>query len=199
MIRHHIFDIGNVILKFDFSTAAAKVSEQCAVEESEILPSVSHLHVDLETGRMNADEFLAEAIRLTGYTGDAAAFRLAFQDIFTVNEPIAALVEELHADGGSLYLLSNTSDLHVPFFTSEYRVFDRFHDAVYSYVAGCMKPDPEIFRIAAEQFGVDPAETVYLDDLPANVEAACAAGFQGIVYDHRDHDGFRESYAAVMG
>lgn len=198
MIRHHVFDIGNVILKFDFSLASARVADRCELPEAELLPAVQPMHADLETGRMNADEFIAEAMKRTGFSGEAEELRHAFQDIFTVNDPIAELIEELHAANHPLYLLSNTSDLHVPFFTREYAVFDRFHDAVYSHVAGVMKPDPEIFRIAAEQFSIDPAETVYLDDLPANVEAAAAAGFRAIVYDFRDHEGFQASYQELV-
>ncbi len=198
MIRHYVFDIGNVILKFDFTQAASRVADRCDLEVGEILPAVQPMHEDLETGRMSADDFIAEAIRRIGFLGEADELRHAFQDIFTVNEPIAALIEELHEKGEPLYLLSNTSDLHVPFFTREYRVFDRFHDAVYSHVAGCMKPDPEIFRIAARQFDVDPGETLYLDDLPANVEAADAAGFRAMVYDHRDHQGFQSRYEELV-
>ncbi len=200
MIRHYVFDIGNVILKFDFGRAAARVADRCRLPEAEIVPALQPMHEDLETGRLSADDFIAEAVRRTGFTGYPAEFRRAFQEIFEVNEPIAALVEALHGAGQPLYLLSNTSDLHVSFFTREYdRVFDRFRDAVYSHEAGCMKPDPAIFRIAAERFGLDPAETVYLDDLPANVAAAVDAGYRGLIYDHRDHDGFRSRFDALVG
>ena len=198
MIRHYIFDIGNVILKFDFSVAVSQVADRCAIAEADILPSLMSMHEDLETGRLSADDFIAEAIRRTGFTGEAEEFRRRFQEIFEVNEPISELIEELHAAGAPLYLLSNTSDLHVSFFTKAYGVFDRFHDAVYSHEAGCMKPDAEIFRIAEAQFGIDPSEAIYVDDLPANVAAAEAAGFRALVYDHRDHDDFRRRFDAVI-
>ncbi len=198
MIRHHVFDIGNVLLKFDFSLAVARVAPACALPESEILPAVQPMHGDLETGRLSTEDFLGEAMRRTGYAGDPGEFRRAFQDIFELNQPMVDLVESLHDANHPVYLLSNTSDLHVSFFTREYAVFDRFRDAVYSHVAGCMKPDAEIFRIAAEQFVLDPAETIYIDDLPANVTAAESAGYRALVYDHRDHGDFLSRHAALL-
>jgi HAD superfamily hydrolase (TIGR01509 family) len=59
---------------------------------------------------------------------------------------------------------------------------------VFSYRAGMMKPERGIFDLAIRQFGVNPAATVYLDDLPANVEAARGAGLRAFVYRHDAHD-----------
>jgi FMN phosphatase YigB (HAD superfamily) len=50
-----------------------------------------------------------------------------------------------------------------------------------------MKPEHGIFELAIRQFGVNAAATVYLDDLPANVEAARAAGLRAFVYRHDAH------------
>ncbi|NKY41047.1 HAD-IA family hydrolase [Cellulomonas septica] len=47
---------------------------------------------------------------------------------------------------------------------------------------GLAKPDPAIFRLLAQRFGVDPAEAVFVDDSAANVTAAREVGFDGIVF-----------------
>jgi 2-haloacid dehalogenase len=47
---------------------------------------------------------------------------------------------------------------------------------------GLAKPDPAIFRLLAQRFGVDPADAVFVDDSPANVTAAREVGFDGIVF-----------------
>ena len=108
------------------------------------------------------------------------------------NESIRVLVVDDHAVVriGLKTLLSNTSGPHVAWFTSRYRVFDCFRAAIYSHEAGCMKPEPEIFRIAIDRLGLDPAATIYVDDLPDNVAAGAAAGFRAIQYDHEDHAAF---------
>ena len=96
-----------------------------------------------------------------------------------------------------LYLLSNTNDIHLNYFTAQYPVFASFSDAVYSHRVGCMKPERTIYEIAARQFGVEPGETVFIDDLPANIAAARAFGFHAIQYDHRQHQHLIEELAAL--
>jgi len=96
-----------------------------------------------------------------------------------------------------LYLLSNIGDIHTCYIKAKYPVFAAFSGAVYSYLAGCMKPDPAIFEMAIHDFGVNPAETVYIDDLPANVESAARAGFHAIAYDYKQHERLLEQLAAL--
>ena len=55
-------------------------------------------------------------------------------------------------------------------------------DIVVSGRVGLVKPDPAIFELTRDRFGLDPARTVFVDDLPANVEAAQRLGFIGHVF-----------------
>ena len=50
------------------------------------------------------------------------------------------------------------------------------------------KPDPAIYRIACEQFGIEPATTFFIDDLLPNIETARALGFRTHHYHHDRHD-----------
>lgn len=52
-----------------------------------------------------------------------------------------------------------------------------FDTMIRSYRVGVMKPDPEIFRIAARECGIEPDETLFLDDSSANLQAAAKEGF----------------------
>lgn len=84
-----------------------------------------------------------------------------------------------------IYLLSNTNPIMMDSFIAEQfrqeglEVADYFDGMVKSYEAKCYKPDREIFDYTASQFGIDPAETLFLDDSQANVEAGRRAGFLG--------------------
>jgi putative hydrolase of the HAD superfamily len=55
-------------------------------------------------------------------------------------------------------------------------------DIVYSHEVGLAKPDPAVYALTAERLGVEPGEIAFLDDVPANVEAACAAGWHGVLH-----------------
>ena len=89
-----------------------------------------------------------------------------------------------------LYLLSNTSDIHVDYMLVKYPFFALFDDAVYSYRVGCAKPEAEIFHLSARQFGVEPGETLFIDDLPANIATARQLGFHAFQYDLACHGSF---------
>ena len=97
------------------------------------------------------------------------------------------LITELHAHH-PLYLLSNTSDIHVDFILARYPVFSKFKDAVYSYKVRASKPEREIYEIALKQFGVKAEETFFIDDLQANIDAARSVGIVSHHYHHDRHE-----------
>ncbi|NLT71619.1 MAG: HAD family phosphatase [Verrucomicrobiaceae bacterium] len=197
MSHAYLFDIGNVIITFDFGRAARKLAPLAAVEAEEALRLVTPLMQDLELGRLAPEAFVAKASEMIGYTGDPDFFQRAFADIFELNQPMVEFIEERKAAGSRLYLLSNTNGIHVPFFESTYPVFGHFDGRVYSHEVGLMKPDPRIYTLVRERFSLVPEQTIYIDDLAANCEAGKAAGFLGVPYSHRAHEDFLSSVASV--
>jgi len=190
MIRAFIFDIGNVLLRFDFSLVYKRLAPLCDGElPSDIEPRVDAIKVIYEAGEISRDEFLKKVFDLLRFRGTEAQFVAAWEDIFEENAPMVSLVESLHGRY-PLYLLSNTSDIHAEFILRRYPFFGRFSDGVYSYRVRCAKPDRAIYDLAARQFGVAPGETIFIDDLPANIASAREAGFNAIQYDFRRHDAF---------
>jgi HAD superfamily hydrolase (TIGR01509 family) len=186
-IRAIVFDIGNVLLRFDFNIALQKLARRCTPKAAAILELIEPAKVAYESGRLTRAAFYEEIRGLVQYTGTEAEFVGAWEDIFTENEPMLALVAQLYGKL-PLYLLSNTNDMHIDYILRRYPVFGLFTDAVYSHKAGASKPDAAIFEIAARQFGVRPAEALFIDDLLANVEAARAVGFRTHHYHHERHE-----------
>ena len=135
---------------------------------------------------MERADFQKEARAILRFTGSDADFINAWEDIFTENLPMIALVEKLHGRY-PLYLLSNTSDLHVDYIFKQYPFFGLFTDAVYSYKARAAKPDAAIYQIAQRQLGLEPSETFFIDDLLPNIETARALGFRAHHYHHDRH------------
>jgi putative hydrolase of the HAD superfamily len=54
---------------------------------------------------------------------------------------------------------------------------------IYSDEAGRAKPDPEVYHLLCNELGVEPAEVVFLDNRPPNVEAACELGIHGVLHE----------------
>ena len=91
-----------------------------------------------------------------------------------------AVLEELASRGRRLYALTNFSHETWPVARARFEFLGRFEDVVVSGEVGMVKPDPRIYRLAIERCRLDAARTVFVDDLPANVEAARAEGLHGV-------------------
>lgn len=188
MLHDFLFDIGKVILDFDFGVGVERIHQRCSkVSAQGILPAIADLNNELESGRISTAEYVDKASDRLGFSGSVDEFILAFEDIFTPNAAMVNLIEQLKQNGHRLYLLSNTNGIHVPFFTREYPVFKHFSGAVYSHQAGVMKPEPAIYQAAIQKFDLTPECTIYIDDLEANVVGGREAGLLGICYDPNQH------------
>ncbi|NOX99305.1 MAG: HAD family phosphatase [Verrucomicrobia bacterium] len=199
MLHDFLFDIGKVILNFDFNLGAQRIQGHCSkVSADEILPAIADLTDDLESGKMDTSSYVTEVSRRLGYSGSEDEFIRAFENIFTPNADMVALIDHLKQNGHRLYLLSNTNGIHVPFFTREYPVFKHFSGAVYSHETGVMKPGAGIYEAAIQQFDLDPHRTIYIDDLEANVIAGRELGLLGIHYDPEQHHRLLENLRALQ-
>jgi HAD superfamily hydrolase (TIGR01509 family) len=187
MLEAIIFDIGNVLLSFDFGRTFRRLAPQCGVSTSEVLSVLNRLKNPFESGRLGVDDFLKQVTSELGYRGDVAELRLAWQEIFEPIEQTHALVRRLHSQI-PLYLLSNTNDLHTEYFLSRYSVFECFQDAIFSQRVGLLKPNPEIYRVAARRFSLRPENALFIDDLEENVESAAAVGLKTHQYNASRHE-----------
>ena len=68
-----------------------------------------------------------------------------------------------------------------------YPILSLMEDMVISGVEHVMKPDPKIFQLALQRFGIQAEESVFIDDNPKNVEAACKLGIQGILFEGKEN------------
>lgn len=186
MVSAIVFDIGNVLLRFDFTLAIKRVSADCTLSPEQIPGVLEPLKVELESGRLAGDAFLKRMAEAIGFRGGLGALRAAWQEIFSPIDATHHLVEQWKGRL-PLYLLSNTNDIHAEYFLREYPVFDSFNGRVFSHEAGVMKPDSGIYTHAVEKFGLKPENTLFIDDLLPNIEAAAGLGWVVHHYSERDH------------
>ena len=103
--------------------------------------------------------------------------------------PIPGSVEilrELRDRGAALYALTNWS---AETFVGQPERFDFlcwFQGIVVSGAERITKPDPRIFRLLLKRYSLDPARTVFIDDVSRNVAAAVAVGIHGIHFTSPD-------------
>jgi glucose-1-phosphatase len=187
-VRAMLFDIGNVLLRFDFKLALDKLAAQSEVGDAvEVLGLIDRVKMAYEDGQIDRAAFLRAAFDVLRFRGTEADFIAAWEDIFEPNAPMVALVEQLHGRL-PLYLLSNTNDIHLDYLRRRYDFFRRFDGGVFSHEARASKPGREIFEIVCRECRLEPASTFFIDDLLPNIETARALGFQCHHYHHERHE-----------
>lgn len=182
-----IFDIGNVLLKFDYMVAARRLMALNGVIELPDREPIVEAKAALERGEIDRAEFLRLVRPAFAHQGSDEDFLAIWEDIFEENESMTQLAVHLAEGGIPIYLLSNISCIHHEYAFRRYPAFQSFRDGVFSYKVGALKPESRIYEIAIAQFGVEPGRVLFIDDLEENIAAARALGLKGLVYDHRDH------------
>jgi putative hydrolase of the HAD superfamily len=91
-----------------------------------------------------------------------------------------ALLRGLRDAGTPLYYLSNMPAPYADHLEAQHDFVGWFRDGVFSARVQAVKPERAIFDLAATRFGIAPAELLFFDDVPANVQAARAAGWQAV-------------------
>lgn len=106
---------------------------------------------------------------------------------------MSALVRRVNEHGIRTALLSNSWGNTYPRDTWD----GMFDDIVISGEVGLRKPEPEIFQLAAQRLGLEPADCVFVDDLQLNVDGARAVGMTAIL--HTEYDETRRALETLFG
>ena len=183
-----LFDIGNVIMHFDFTHAGIRMAKS-SFAEGDPMKLLAPLKQKLESGQIDGAEFVSKGIGVIGYQGTAAEFTEIWENVFTPNTPMWESILKIR-ENYRLFLLSNTSDIHKASLFRDFEIFENFDGGVYSFSAQSEKPEPEIYQAAIDELGLDPARTLYVDDLQENIDAGIAAGFVSHHYHPDHHDLF---------
>jgi putative hydrolase of the HAD superfamily len=187
-----LYDIGRVLLDFDFESSLFRLLPPDCDDPHGRLERLLERKDEFEAGKVPVDEYVDWAIGVLGCNATHDDFRFRWQRIFTRNEPMWERVRGLNARGHRLILFSNTNAIHCPWVFGEFPEFSLFHGAVLSFEVGAIKPHPPIYQHALDAHSLDPAQTLYIDDLPQNIATGREFGFHCHQYDLRNHAAFEE-------
>ena len=180
-----VFDLGKVLLDFDYRIALPRIAAQSTLSLNEIKKFFfqSPVLLDYESGRLTRREFFEQAQQAIDFTGTFEAFGEFFADIFTAIPPMIELHAELHRRGMPTYIFSNTNDLAIEHVRRSFPFFADFDGYIYSYEARAMKPEGKIYEALEKLAGRRGADILYLDDRPENVAGGAARGWQAILHE----------------
>ncbi len=178
-----VFDLGKVLLDFDYSIAGRRIaaqSEMPAAEVQKFLDQTPLLH-RYETGLMTRQEFFNEVCAQTSFRGNINGFSSHFADIFTEMPEMTALHAAIRRNGIPTYIFSNTNDLAVEHIQRAFPFFANFDGYIYSHEVGAMKPAAKIYDALEKMSGKRGSEILYIDDRQENIDAGAARGWQTIL------------------
>lgn len=180
------FDIGNVLVDFDVDIAVRNVARLSGrdLEQIRSVQSSKQLAEGWDRGAVSNQALCQAWCEALDVNFDLAALLEALSDIFQPRPAAFSVVRSLHQAGFRLGLLSNTCDPHWRHLQNS--VFDGldslFGVRVLSFEQGCLKPEPSIYRIAAERAGLPLARIFFVDDRIENVRGASEAGFDAVLF-----------------
>jgi len=180
-----VFDLGKVLLNFDYSVAVRRLLAESKCTASELLTLInqSPLLAQYERGTLTTPAFYEKVREVSGYEGSFEAFKEMFGDIFT---PIPEMIQ-LHADlvsrGYPVFIFSNTNEMAVDYIRKKFPFFSRFDGYIFSYEHAAMKPEAQLYEVVEKRSGRRGDKIIYLDDRGENIEAGRARGWKALVHE----------------
>lgn len=177
-----VFDLGGVLIDWDPRYAY----RQMGGTEAEIEHFLEHVATSEWNHQFDAGRPFAEGIaerkeRFPEHAAWIEAWWDRWPDMLGgAIDGTVALLRELKDAGTPLYALTNWSAETFPIARERFDFLGWFDGVVVSGEVRKAKPDADIFGHLVDDFGVVPAQAVFIDDSPANVETARRLGFHGI-------------------
>ena len=197
MIRAVAFDIGKVLLDFDYLVLTRKMAPQTQWSEAKLNDYLnqSPLLARYESGELSSPEFFELIQRETDFTGSETEFAALFEDVFT---PIAGMIDihrQIAQSGTPTFTFSNTNEMAVRYISRTYDFWKMFKGHVLSYEVGALKPEAKIYEALEELSDLYGEEIIYLDDRSENCAAGRERGWQ--VCCHQDVESSRRFLSSV--
>ena len=189
-VRNILFDLGNVLIDIDVQRTLRAYQALVQVHDSQctmhnvisagdlIGAGESEIVAKYQVGAISTEEFI-EAVLPACKPGttrqDVIDAWMAM--LIGIPEERRQKLAELHKQGYKLYVLSNINELHAEW-TREQLHGIPFEEVFFSNEMGMAKPDARCYERVIRETGIVPEETLYIDDLPENIEAGRRAGLQ---------------------
>src|SRR4051794_14658160 len=185
MIKAIIFDLGKVIIPFDFKRGYERMSPLSPYTPAEIPERLRNydLVTRFESGQIEPQDFVRELSTILDLRCDYDQFCEIWSSIFLPSPLIPeTLLAALH-QRYRLVLLSNTNAIHFEMVERTYPILKNFDEYVLSHKVGAMKPSPKIYEAAVRAARCVPEECFFTDDIAAYVQGAKEYGIDAVQFE----------------
>lgn len=184
--RTVIFDFGGVIFKTRDYAPRHAWDTRLGLEPGQVERAVHNADSwrEAQHGTLSLTDYWADVAARLGIPAAEAEGQLA-HDFYSGDEldtEVVALIKQLRADGFQVALLSNDAAGLLRPRLDRLGIANLFDPLVISSEVGVMKPDPAAYRAVLDRIARPAEETIFIDDMPANVEGAASLGIHGVHY-----------------
>jgi HAD superfamily hydrolase (TIGR01509 family) len=179
-----VFDLGNVLLKFDYQFSVKQLEQTekgLGYRFLEFYNKNYNYHRAFERGDLPEKDFLNIMLSAINWKIDKKTFCKYYSDIFSENKEVVDLLPKLKKNF-ILVLLSNTNIIHYEYGWKQYDWLAYFDKIVVSYEAGAVKPEEKIYRAVESYTMKNAAEHFFIDDIAEYVNAARSFGWDGVQF-----------------
>lgn len=181
-----VFDVGQVLLRFDAPAILRRILPEHPKLHAELASRIfqTPYWVMMDRGTITMQE--AATAMTANAPQDLVPYILRVMESWDDMDLIEEGLRTLHAckdHGKKVYVLSNYGGESFAHALQRHDFFNLFDGIVLSSQHLLVKPQPELYAITAEQFRLDPARTLFIDDSHANIEAALNVGWHGLCFN----------------
>ena len=188
-IKNIIFDLGGVIINLDEPRAHAALARLGGISTPEMQERIQQniaLFHDFERGHISNEDFLKGLRKILNKEDLTDAQLIEAWNAMLLELP-KAHIDTLKRLGEEyrLFLFSNTNDIHIPVVHKKVKeacglsdLSTLFEKVCYSQQVGERKPDAAAWQMILDEFQLDPAETLFIDDNKLNIQGAAGLGIQ---------------------
>ncbi len=186
MIKDVVFDFGGVLMDWD----PRYLYRTYFKDEEQMEYFLSHICTDAWNAEQDRGRTFDEGVSLLlrqypQYAEPIRMYKDRWESMLKGEFPRSVeLLRRLKEQGYGIYGLTNWSAETIPIAFAKYDFFSLFDGIVVSGEEKLIKPDPKIYRILLERYNLSTENTLFIDDSPANIEAASHLGFQTILFDN---------------
>ena len=184
-IKNVVFDIGNVLVRWaTLEIVRLTFGDSPSIEDKAKSIFQSDIWLNLNKGLLSENGAKAqyhEVLGLTELECDRLFYYVKQTQILIYGS--VELLRRCKSAGYTVFALTDNVHEIVSHLKASYTFWDLFEGAIVSAEVGLLKPQPEIYESLLSQYGLKASETVFIDDMPYNVEGAESVGIKAIQFE----------------
>jgi glucose-1-phosphatase len=198
--KYFIFDIGNVLVNFDFQELLRAIAADSGKPVEPPTERDLEMHHAVEEGVISDQAFVDYLNQSKGLSWTTDTLIGVWQKMFTINETGRKLFLDAIARGLPVYTLSNIAEHHIEAIERNWPgFFDGATGLFLSYEIGARKPNAAIYRRLLDDLGTTGEKCLFIDDLERNVEAARAAGIHALQFIPENYNAIHAEVLKFFG